>query len=136
MAMAQLQKLLADTEKAAADAAKSKAAAEEIANKIAGINVETQQKALDAAGQAIAVPAATKVADYILSESGFKPQTDKEQAAFAQAREMQQAAAQKAQQQAAQADAMQQQKASQQQPGIGGGAQAPQQGPQIGLGQQ
>jgi hypothetical protein len=105
--MAQLKKLLADAEKAASDAEKSRAAAEETAAKIATVNVDSQQKALEAAATAIAVPSATKVADYILAESGFVSQSDKDAA-------MQQAVA----------SAQQQRAAAAQQPGIA--TQAPQ----------
>jgi hypothetical protein len=83
MAQAALKKALADADKAAAAALQSQAAAEKAAAEIAGINVTTQKTALDTAGEALALPAATEVADYILKESGFVSQTDKDAARLA-----------------------------------------------------
>jgi hypothetical protein len=83
MTMAQLKKAIGDAEKAIAQAEQAKALAQETIAKIPGHNVDAQQKALDAAQVAIAVPAATAVADYILHESGFISQTDKDAAQLA-----------------------------------------------------
>ena len=127
---AQLEKAIGDAKAAMAKATQSTALAQETIAKIPGHNVDAQQKALDAAQVAISVPAATAVADYILAESGFVSQTDKNAAQLAQ---MQQAAAQ--QQQAA---AQQQQPGmappgdQQQQPPPGGGEQLGLAGPQPG----
>jgi hypothetical protein len=103
-AEAELGKAMGEARAAMAKAEQATALAAETMAKIAGHNVDAQQKALDAAQVAIAVPAATPVADYILAESGFVSQSDKDARALAQ---MQAAAAQ--QQQAA---------AAQQQPGL------------------
>ncbi len=76
----------AELDKATATAAKTKADAElaaakvlELAAKIASTNVTSQQNALNAATSAIALPAATHVADHILHESGFKSRTEQEE---------------------------------------------------------
>ncbi|EHK57643.1 hypothetical protein [Allomesorhizobium alhagi] len=84
MLEAQLKKLMAEGDKIAAQA-------EELRSKISGHHVDAQQKALDAAAMAIAMPPATHIADHILAESGFVSQTDKNEAMAALA---QQAAAQ------------------------------------------
>jgi len=126
--VAQLQKLIGEAAKAMAAADSSKAAISKIAADIVGVNVGSQKGALDVAGQALALPAATKVADYILKESGFVSQTDKDAAALAT---LEQAAAQQ------QDAAAQQQAAAMQQPGIqqpnGGAGPPPQNGP-MGIG--
>jgi hypothetical protein len=104
LAKAQLDKAVADALKVQAQAEQAKTGAAKTMAEIPGLNVDAQQKALDAAQVAIAVPAVTQVADYILAESGFVSQSDKDAKQLAI---MQQAAAQ--QQQAA---------AQQQQPGV------------------
>jgi hypothetical protein len=126
MLEANLQKAIGDARSAQAKAEQTMALAQEALAKIPGHNVDAQQKALDAAQVAIAVPAAAQVADYILSESGFVSKSDKEAAQLAQlqAAQEQQAAAQ--QQQAA---AAQQAQAEQEQPGV-----QQQQPPQPGAG--
>lgn len=79
----QLQKLLAAAELRTkiATAAKTEAQADEIVAKTVGAKVDAQQRALDAAGLAITLPAATHVADHILGESGFMSKSDLETAA-------------------------------------------------------
>jgi hypothetical protein len=138
MMQAELEKAIGDAKKAMAQAEQATATAQAAMAQIPGYNVDAQIKALEAAQVAIAVPAATPVADYILAESGFVSQTDKDAKALAQ---MQQAAAQQeaaAQQQVAAQQAAQQQA---EQPGMAPpgqeqGAPPPGGGPeqQLGLG--
>jgi hypothetical protein len=113
LAQAQLAKAQGDAAKAAAQAEQSKTTAAKTLAEIPGLNVDAQQKALDAAQVAVAVPAIVPVADFILSESGFVSQTDKNAAQLAQ---LQAAAAQ------------QQQAAAAQQPGVQPPGGEPQQG--------
>jgi hypothetical protein len=127
MLQAQLQKAIGDAKTAMAKADQATALAQETMAKIPGHIVDAQQKALDAAQVAISVPAATPVADYILAESGFVSQTDKNAAQLAQ---MQAAAAAAQQQQAA--AAQQQLPPGLQPPEAGGGGEQPQQQP-LGL---
>lgn len=108
--VAQLEKLIGEAAKAMAAADASKAAIQKTAADIVGVNITAQQGALDVAGQALALPAATKVADFILKESGFVSQSDKDAAALAT---LEAAAAQEQD-----AAAQQQAAAMQQQPGI------------------
>jgi hypothetical protein len=120
---AQLEKAIGDAKAAMAKADQATALAQETMAKIPGHNVDAQQKALDAAQVAISVPAAAQVADYILAESGFVSQTDKDATALAQM-------------QAAAAAAQQQQAAAQQQPPPGMQPGGPQPGAdqQLGIG--
>lgn len=87
---AQLAKLMADAKKANADALRIAAQAEEIRSRMTSTNVDSQQKALAAAREVIALPMTADVADHILAESGFKAQSDKDAAlaaALSQARQ-------------------------------------------------
>lgn len=81
-------------DKLKAEAAEKLARAEEIQARMANTNVDSQQKALDAAQIAIAVPATTHVADHILHEAGLVSRGEKEQAAAAMAAEAAQLAQQ------------------------------------------
>lgn len=71
MAMAQLRKLIADSGLKEAQAQKTLA-------QIPGEKVAAQDRALDASMKALAQPAATHVADHMLSESGFRSRSDEE----------------------------------------------------------
>jgi hypothetical protein len=84
----------ADLREKVAKAAKTEAEAAVAGAKVPGTNVESLTKALEAARSAIEVPASAHIADHILSESGYKSQSDKEAemaAAMAAAQEQQQA---------------------------------------------
>lgn len=107
----------ADAAKKQADAQKAGIQAQQILSQMAGQNVETQRKALEAAIQALSAPPAVPIADTILHESGFKGQTQVESEAAMEARAAeaeQQAAMEQA---AAQQEMMQQQTQEQGQPG-------------------
>lgn len=67
--MANLRKLFAEAEKTAAQA-------DQIRAQTVGAKVSAQQSAMVTAREAIAVPAATHVADHILGESGFVAASD------------------------------------------------------------
>jgi len=124
MMQAELEKAIGEARAAMAKADQAASAAQEAMARIPGHNIDAQQKALDVAQVAISVPAAAPVADYILAESGFVSQTDKDAAALAQ---MQQAAAQQ-QQAAAQQAAPGVQQPAEQAPPPGAGP-----GQQLGL---
>ncbi len=69
----------ATIDKLKAEAAEKLARAEEIQARMANTNVDSQQKALQAAQTAITVPATTTVADHILHEAGLVSRGEKEQ---------------------------------------------------------
>jgi hypothetical protein len=121
MALAALAKAQAEADKIAAQAAQAKTGAAKTIAEIPGLNVTTQQTALETAALVLATPDAAPIADYIMAESGFVSETDKkaQQLATLQAAQAQQQQAAAQQQQAA---------AQQQQPGV----QQPQQEPQPG----
>lgn len=100
---AQMQEALAQVtlEKTAADAALSKARAAEAQAKIVGLGIDAQNSALQAARDAMAVPASAHVADKILHEAGFVSRSEEEEALQTLA---QQAAAQQQAQQQSQPD--------------------------------
>lgn len=68
----------AQVKKLMAEAAKLAAQVDQIRAQTVASNVSAQNSALGAAQQAIAIPAAVDVADFILGESGFKSRTDQE----------------------------------------------------------
>lgn len=84
----------ATIDKLKAEAAEKIARADEIQARMAKTNVESQEKALQAAQTAIAVPATTHVADHILHEAGLISRGEKEQAAATMAAEAEQLAQQ------------------------------------------
>ncbi len=86
----QMEAAVAQIEKLKAEGARLMAQAQEIAAKLANTNVDSQQKALDAAEHAIRLPAITHVGDRILHESGFVSRSEKEREAAQQAQEQQQ----------------------------------------------
>ena len=93
---AEVDKLVADAAKSAAQAQEILAKARAIEQKIKGEVVTTQKTALDAGRIVTEVPIAADIADHIMHEAGFDSRTDKE-AAMAQAEEF--ARQQQAQQQ-------------------------------------
>lgn len=117
MMEAEIASKQADAAKKQADAQKAGIHAQQILSQMAGQNVETQIKALEAAIQALSMPPAVPIADTILHESGFKGQTqvESEQALQARAAEAEQQAMME--QAAAQQEMMQQQTKEQGQAG-------------------
>ncbi|WP_276200265.1 hypothetical protein [Chelatococcus sp. XZ-Ab1] len=79
----QMETAIASLQKVKAEAERTLAQAEKLRADLVGANVGSQQKALAAAREAIAVPASADVADHILAESGFKAQSDKDAMAAA-----------------------------------------------------
>lgn len=73
MQQMQLMQAVAVLRKALADAATAEAKADQIKAQTVGTNISTQSAALNAAKEALAMPAAAHVADYMLSESGYVP---------------------------------------------------------------
>lgn len=108
----------ASAEQKAAQARKtmadSDAQAQKIIAEMAGINVNTQKAALEAALAMVSAPAIAPVADGVLHESGFESRTEKEDAAMLAAAQQRKAMAEQAAQE--QAAAQQQQMQPQQQP--------------------
>jgi hypothetical protein len=70
---AEAKKKAAEAEKTGAEGAKVIANIREILSKVAGQNVETQIKAMEAAAQILGSPALNSVADSVLDESGYQP---------------------------------------------------------------
>lgn len=87
MQEAELRKKMADAGKSEAEAQRIMAQAQEIATKIAGQNISTQDKALEAAVKALLAPQAVPVADGMLHEAGYQSRTEQEQEAQRQARQ-------------------------------------------------
>lgn len=116
-AQAQMQQAMAEAQlrKVAADAAKGEAAAQEMAARIANLNVATQLEAVQAAQVAMQTPGLLSVADGILQEGGYMSPTDQAKAGAAQAQMEQNEQQRMAEQQAAaQAQQEQEQQAQQQ----------------------
>lgn len=79
--LAAIAKEEAAAAKAQAGAMRDQAAAQEILASLAGKNVETQRKALEAALAMLQVPQTARVADGILHEAGFQGRTEREEEA-------------------------------------------------------
>lgn len=70
--------LQAELRKTLSEAAKNEATARQIVAKMVGDNVAAQNAALAAATQALSIPAAVPVADFMLDQAGYESKSDQE----------------------------------------------------------
>lgn len=113
--MAEIAVKEADAMQKQANAAKAQAGTQELMAKLAGYNVETQQKALETALAMLSAPRIVPIADTVLHEAGFVSRTEQETAAQEQAAMEQQAMLEEQQAMQAQEQQMQQQQIAEEQ---------------------